>query len=171
MQISRFSNTFLGELISDAEISTRKRKNFNVHSTFSDPSQRLFNAIGIDSYIPPHRHSLDQKSECLIAVSGLFALMTFDEDGSVSSITKFGSEVYFRSDKNCDAGVEIPPNIWHTVIAIEGPAILFEVKPGPFDPMLAKELAPWAPHEDSISGIDYLLILRDIVNKTKNLEN
>jgi len=70
MEIKFFTNSFLEELIFDSLSFERQRKNFNIHTSYDDLCQCLFNAIGIDSYIPPHRHSLDPKQECLIAISG-----------------------------------------------------------------------------------------------------
>jgi cupin fold WbuC family metalloprotein len=164
MSIKLFSNTFLRGLVGDSLLSTRKRQNYNVHEDYSDPCQRLFNAIQVDSYIPPHRHSLDPKSECLIAVGGLFALLIFDVEGRILSVTKFGSEVYYGPDNDYGVGVDIPSNVWHTVLALSASAILFEVKRGPFNPSSSKELAPWAPVEDSPDALEYLQALKNEVD-------
>jgi cupin fold WbuC family metalloprotein len=164
MSIKLFCNAFLRGLVGDSLLSTRKRQNYNLHEDYSDPCQRLFNAIHIDSYIPPHRHSLDPKSECLIAVRGLFALLIFDVEGRILSVTQFGSEVYCGSDDDCGVGVDIPPNVWHTVLALSTSAILFEVKRGPFNPLSSKELAPWAPLEDSPHALEYLQVLKNEAN-------
>lgn len=160
MVIKYFSNSFLNDLTHESLLSSRKRLNFNIHSDHADSCQRLFNAIGIDSYIRPHRHSLDPKHECLIAISGLFSLFIFDDDGRVLSTTKFGSDLYRTSEGNCGVGVEIPPNVWHTVIALSNSAILFEVKAGPFNPLAAKEFAAWAPEENAHNSLEYFESLK-----------
>ena len=160
MVIKYFSNSFLNDLTHESLLSSRKRFNFNIHSDHAESCQRLFNAIGIDSYIRPHRHSLDPKHECLVAVSGLFSLFIFNDNGRVLSITKFGSDLYRTTEGNCGVGVEIPPNVWHTVIALSNSAILFEVKAGPFNPLSAKEFAPWAPEEGELNSIEYLKALK-----------
>ena len=147
-----------------SQLSTRKRKNYNIHAKNGDLCQRLFNAIGVDSYIPPHRHSLDPKQEFLIAVSGLFVLFIFDESGEVLRVIKFGSDLYRKLDINCGAGIEIPPNSWHTVIALSEHAILFEVKEDLFDPLSAKEIAPWAPAEGTPEALHYFAMLKQLVN-------
>ena len=41
------------------------------------------------------------------------------------------------------AGVLVPAGTWHTVLALDDDAILFETKAGPFDPAAPKEPAPW----------------------------
>ena len=69
-----FSSKYLNTLISEAGVSDRKRQHRNIHRSFDEKCQRLMNAIGLESYIAPHRHRLDPKSECLIAVRRLFAI-------------------------------------------------------------------------------------------------
>ena len=160
MDIKIFSNSFLEDLRRESGLSLRKRKNHNLHFDYVDSCQRLFNAIEMDSYIRPHRHSLDPKHECLLALSGLFCLYIFDDTGKILRVTKFGSDLYRITDKNCAAGVEIPPNCWHTVVALSQSAILFEVKAGPFIPSYAKEFASWAPEEGASNSLDYLKSLR-----------
>ncbi|QWD28832.1 cupin fold metalloprotein, WbuC family [Polynucleobacter paneuropaeus] len=63
MSIKDFSIELLDDLSFSASNSRRRRTNFNLHLDYADPCQRLFNAIGVDSYIPPHRHYQDPKAE------------------------------------------------------------------------------------------------------------
>lgn len=117
------------------------------------------NAIGMDSYIRPHRHARDPKAETLIAVRGLFALVIFDDLGNVQEIVRFGSERFADSDA-LSVGVDLTPGIWHTIIALEPGSVLLELKAGPFNPNSAKEPAPWAPEEGTEAGTRYLAELR-----------
>ncbi|GAB3459630.1 hypothetical protein GCM10027321_17820 [Massilia terrae] len=117
----------------------------------------MLNAIGTDSYIRPHRHALDPKTETLFALRGQFALVLFDDSGAPRDIFIFGSGAQPVSP---NAGVELPPGSWHTVIALSEGAILFEVKAGPFRADAAKELAPWAPEEGSAEAPAYFERLR-----------
>jgi len=55
-------------------------------------------------------------------------LIIFNNNGEVSKVNKFGSDLYRMLDVNCGAGVEIPSNVWHTVIALSRSAILLEIK-------------------------------------------
>ena len=151
-----FSSKYLNTLISEAGVSDRKRQHRNVHYSFDDKCQRLMNAIGVESYIAPHRHLLDPKRECLIAVRGLFAAVIFSDKGNVEQIEFFGTEKF----KNLSIGLELPPEAWHTVVALTQGSILCEVKEGPFDPKKAKEFAPWAPSEGSADAQDYFDQLR-----------
>ncbi len=116
--------------------------------------------MGEDSYIRPHRHSLDPKDECLIAIRGQFALVAFGADGKIERVTRFGTEKY----EQCNAGVELPAGLWHTVVALTPGAVLLELKAGPFRSDAAKEPAPWAPAEGSAEAPAYLAHLRHIIN-------
>ena len=154
-----FSSQYFDELLNTAARSQRLRAHANVHHSYADQCQKLFNAIKVNSYIHPHRHSLSPKEECLIAVRGLFGLIEFSEHGGIESITLFGGEKYSQQ-LSIASGVELPAEVWHTVVSLVENSILFEVKSGPFDPALAKELAPWAPEEGGELTQEYLIILR-----------
>ena len=83
---------YLNELTSQAQGSPRKRQHHNIHKSYEDPCQRLFNAIEMGSYIRPHRHATDPRDELLIAIRGLMALVTFDEQGMVTKVVRFGAD-------------------------------------------------------------------------------
>ena len=159
--VFEFSQIAFAELLLEASNSERQRQHRNIHKSYDENCQRLLNAIELDSYIQPHRHLLDPKPETLIAILGCFALYIFDEFGRVENIIKIGSEKYLPTLATC-VGVEIPPKSWHTIVALEPNSILFEMKSGPFDPSRAKELAKWAPSEDSPSAKVYLQDLRSL---------
>lgn len=157
--INIFSKIDFQKLAIQAKGSRRDRASFNLHNSFEEKCQRLFNAVGIDSYIQPHRHSLDPKVETLIAVQGLFAAVTFNDVGQILKILKFGTEK-FADLHDIATCIEIPPTVWHTVIALNEQSILFEVKEGGFTPQLAKEPALWAPLESDPKASSYFQWLR-----------
>lgn len=154
-----FSRHYFDELLTSADQSQRLRAHANVHRSYADQCQKLFNAIKLDSYIRPHRHSLDPKEECLLAIRGLFGLIEFNDEGSITSIILFGSEKY-SEQFSIASGVELPTGVWHTVIALVDQAVLFEVKNGPFNPVFAKEFALWAPEEEDGYAPQYLKTLK-----------
>jgi len=156
MTIRRFSYESLKTLSRKAQRSQRYRKHLNIHTSHKESCQRLLNAIGVGSYIHPHRHLLDPKVESLIAVRGLFALVTFDDVGTVQEIIRFGTEKY-STNEDIDVGVELSPMDWHTVIALVPNSVLFELKPGPFNQDVAKELASWAPDEKDSEEVQHYL--------------
>lgn len=154
-----FSSQYFDDLFATASLSQKLRAHANIHYSYDDPCQRFFNTINANSYIRPHRHSLDPKTECLIAIRGLFGCIVLTNEGLIESVILFGSEKY--SEKlRIASGLELPAGVWHTVVSLADHSILFEVKEGPFDPEIAKEYAPWAPEEGSEGAQDYLSKLR-----------
>ena len=148
-----FSADFLNELTAQAQGSPRKRQHRNIHESYADPCQRLFNAIEPGSYIRPHRHAADPRDELLIAVRGLMALVEFDEQGKATGVVRFGVD---RNGEGLAVAAEVPATTWHTVIALVPGCVLLEVKAGPFDPSQPKDLAKWAPDEGSPAALPYL---------------
>jgi len=105
VSIANFSEGVLASPILNAEVSDRKRQHRNMHRSFDEKCQRLINTIGPESYIAPHRHRLDPKRECLLAVRGLFAAVIFSDNGIVEKIEVFGTEKF----KTLTVGLESPP--------------------------------------------------------------
>lgn len=150
-----FYEKTLNGLNDSAGSNSRLRQHLNIHESFQEPCQRLFNAVHVGSYIHPHRHLLDSKKELLLAVKGKFAIIEFSHVGGFNNATVFGSEKYCDSEDS-SYGVEIPTDRWHTVIALAEGSVLLEVKEGPFIPDSAKELASWAPSVGSPAVDDYV---------------
>jgi cupin fold WbuC family metalloprotein len=91
-------------------------------------------------------------------------LIEFNNLGDIESITLFGSEKY-SEQFSIAAGVELSAEVWHTVVSLVDKSILFEVKSGPFDPSIAKELAPWAPQEGAQEAVAYFSKLQALVKR------
>jgi hypothetical protein len=53
-------------------------------------------------------------------------------------------------------GVDVAPNYFHSVIALSETVVCYEVKPGPYLPVLDKDFAPWAPRENDANASEYL---------------
>lgn len=155
-----FDARYLNGLTEQAKDSVRLRQHRNIHQSYQDACQRLFNAIEPGSYIRPHRHAVDPKDELLIAVRGAMALVTFDEHGAVTDMLRFGGA---NLHLGMAAGAEVPASTWHTVLALEPGCILLEVKAGPFDPNQPKDLAPWAPEEGTPAARAYLDQLLELI--------
>ncbi len=155
-----FWSNFLDNLSTSAKSNIRQRIHHNIHESYADPCQRLFNAIEPESYIRPHRHTTDPRDELLIAIRGSMAFVTFDEEGMVTGVVRFGAD---RHGYGLAVGAEVPANTWHTVIALEPGCVLLEVKAGPFDSNQPKDLAPWAPDEGSPAALRYLTQLIGLV--------
>ncbi len=130
----------LDELTEKARNSPRKRMNFNLHSDLNDPIQRLCNAIEPDTYIRPHRHTDPPTCEIFIILRGSAVLLFFDDAGRIvgRNVLSAGGPVII---------VEIPPEVWHTMAALESGTVFFEVKQGPYVKPEGPNLAKWAPAE------------------------
>jgi cupin fold WbuC family metalloprotein len=148
-----FDAQYLNDLTEKAKNSPRFRQHLNIHRSYQDVCQRFFNAIEPSSYIRPHRHISEPREELLVAIRGTMILITFNDQGSITGILRFGSQ---RHGSDLAAGAEVGSNTWHTVVALESGSVLLEVKAGPFDPNHPKDLAPWAPEEGSEAASDYL---------------
>jgi hypothetical protein len=57
--------------------------------------------------------------------------------------------------------VDSRAGLWHTFFALEDNTVLFEVKPGPYDPIGDKDFAHWAPAEDEADAAEYLMGIED----------
>jgi len=148
-----FDQDYFADLTDRARSNLRLRQHDNIHYSYNDPVQRLFNAIEPESYIRPHRHWSDPRAELLVAIRGKMALMLFDDDGNTLDIHPLGVGC---DDTVSVSAVELNPSTWHTVIALVPDCVLLEIKAGPFDPKQRKDLAPWAPEEEAKMAVrDY----------------
>ncbi len=157
-----FDAEYLNDLTGQAKNSPRLRQHRNIHQSYQDACQRLFNAIEPGSYIRPHRHTSEPREELLIAIRGSMALITFNDQGSVTGILRFGSE---KHGSDFAAGAEVASSTWHTVVALETGCVLLELKAGPFDPNQPKDFAHWAPAEGSALAQGYLQGLAELASK------
>ena len=135
-----FDNDLLDELSLKAKNAPRLRANHNVHASLEEAVQRLFIAIEPGSYVQPHRHPETEKWEFFMMVRGKVAMLTFDEEGRVLQRTELTPIAGMY-------GVEVPPNTWHTVCALETDTVFFEAKQGPYIPLSDKDFASWSPKE------------------------
>lgn len=149
--VEKINKGQLLKVISEAQNSERKRKNFNYHQSFNDPINRMLNAIEPGSYIQPHKHENPDKREVFILLKGKLAVVLFDGHGNITEHVVLDNEENF--------GVEIPPSVWHTIIALETGTIVYEIKDGPYSVADDKNFASWAPKEGDEDCDDYLIKL------------
>lgn len=139
----------LAELYQRAESNHRLRQNYNIHENLDDRCQRFLNAMAPGSYIRPHRHLLSPKPELFWAVAGRLALLIFSDTGDIEMASILGPAGLVRA-------IEVPAGFWHTVVSMEKGSIFLEVKAGPYVPVDASDLAPWAPDPESQEAAVYL---------------
>jgi cupin fold WbuC family metalloprotein len=136
----------LQALHAQAAAGARRRKNLNLHERLDDPVQRLLNDFEPGTYVRPHRHV--DKWELFVLVSGSAALLTFDDASRVRERVELGA--------NAARVVEIPANTWHALVALEAGTVLFETKPGPYDPNTGGDFAPWSPPEGDAAAAGFV---------------
>jgi cupin fold WbuC family metalloprotein len=149
---------FTDRLSQEAVISRRKRKNYNFHTEFSDPINRMLHAMEPETYVQPHKHENPDKREAFIVLSGRVTVVEFDNQGRIT-------EHIVLDPLSGNYGAEIKPRTWHCLIALER-TIVYEVKDGPYDPSDDKYFAPWAPAEGDPDATAYKV---DIINKLSGL--
>jgi cupin fold WbuC family metalloprotein len=140
-----------------ASASPRRRMNHNFHSGPGDNPHRFLNILLEGTYIRPHRHADPPKSESFLVLEGAADVIIFDDGGAITARYRLGS----TSAEGRLWGVDVPPAVWHTVLARTARAVCFEVKPGPWEPATDKEFAAWAPAEGDADAIRYTQSLLD----------
>ncbi len=129
----------IDELLTVAAESPRLRTHKELHERGADsPIQWFLNVICPGSYVAPHFHPEKGKWEWFQILRGRVAVLLFDNEGLVISRCEL------TADDTC--GVEVPPEAWHTIVALE-PAALLELKSGPYLVETDKVFAEWAPKE------------------------
>jgi len=157
--LKALTGDMLDRLTHDAARNARLRVNLNLHDNFQDPCQRLFNAIEPGSYIRPHRHSTPPRPETFLAVRGRLAVILFTPAGKLSEVIEI-------SPGSTQVGVEIAVGEWHSILSLETGSIVFETKPGPYEPISDKDSAAWSPEENSPDAAAYLVDLEHRVGMT-----
>jgi cupin fold WbuC family metalloprotein len=135
-----------------AAASPRRRMNHNFHTGPEDNPHRFLNVLLRGTYVRPHRHSDPAKAESFLVLEGAADVILFDGDGAITARHRLGSE----SSEGHLWGVDLPPGVWHTIVARTDRVVCFEVKPGPWQPANDKEFAPWAPAENDPAAAAYV---------------
>ncbi|HGX93144.1 MAG TPA: cupin fold metalloprotein, WbuC family [Candidatus Tenderia sp.] len=143
-------DVLLSALQQQAKASPRRRAHRNIHTELSDPVQRLLIAIEPDSYVKPHRHLDAAKWELFLVLKGRIAALIFDEEGRIEK------RMMLSTTSGGQLGFEIPPGVWHCVVALEPDTLFFEVKPGPYVQPTDKDFARWAPNEGEAACASFL---------------
>ncbi len=146
----------LDRVTSEAKSSPRLRKNFNFHASNEAACHRLLNAVEPGTYIRPHRHNDPAKGEAIVVVRGRLGLLLFDEAGEVTAthLLEAGGE---------KIGVDLPPASFHSLVSLETGTIFFEAKAGPFVPLIADEIASWAPAEGDAAAAGFRIQMEELV--------
>lgn len=116
----------LDETSAQAKASSRLRMNWNLHESFEDSVQRMFNALEPGTEVPIARHP--DSAESLIILRGCLRILIFNDQKEIIEDVVIDP----RSD---NIGYHIPKGVWHQVQSLEGGTILFETREGPYAPV------------------------------------
>ena len=146
------NDELLGELRKQAQMSERKRQNFDLRTSPEDTSQRMLNVLEPGTKVPIHRHL--RTSESVVCLEGcldwlFFAeqsgkaeryeeLPTGDSGGPVHEGEKAVDETCFREvarfrvcPREGSYGIQVPKMVWHS-IEVHEPSTIFEAKDGKY---------------------------------------
>ena len=156
-EVKLISTSLFDTVAALAEASPRLRMNHNFHSGPGDNPHRFPNVLLRGTYIRPHRHFVPPKSECFLVLEGMADVILFDDGGAITARHRLGAD----SPQDRLWGVDIPPGVWHTILARTARVVCFEVKPGPWVASNDKEFAGWAPPENDPDAAAYCNALLD----------
>ncbi len=128
----------LAQLSSAAKDSSRQRAIHCFHEGDADLMHRMLNALEPTTYVQPHKHP--DKCEAFIILKGSILFVIFDEKGNIIK------HEILAAGADC-LGLEIPPQTYHTLIALEEGTVIFEIKHGPYNALTDKVFAAWSPKE------------------------
>ncbi len=141
----KINSELINQVSEQAQVSSRRRKNYNFHEQDVDLLQRMLNAMEPDTYIQPHKHENPDKVEAFFVLKGSILLVEFNENGEIT-------DHCVLNPLQGNFGGEVSPRTWHTLISLEKGSVAYEVKDGPYDPTIDKQFAPWAPEEGEMGG-------------------
>jgi cupin fold WbuC family metalloprotein len=143
------------QIMWQAKKSKRRRSILRLHQ-HQDLVQRMVNAVMPSSYVRPHKHENPDKVELFNILKGKVAVLKFNEIGEVEGVLELDEQGPIKI-------VEIPPRTYHAIVALQ-PSALLEIIEGPYVEATHKQMATWAPHENSPKAGDYLIYMTSIVD-------
>ncbi len=146
MTLKLISQLLLDEISYKAKGASRLRMNHNIHDRLDDPVNRMLNALEPGTYLRPHRHLSPPKDEAYVVLRGELDVLLFDEEGNLIQREILSPEKGLY-------GVDIPAGVWHSMIVRQPGTVIYEVKQGPFVPLVPEDFASWSPEPEDESGI------------------
>ena len=156
--ILTIDSALLSDLLQQARLSSRRRAILCLHDGDWEHAHRMLNALTVETYVRPHRHEDKHKGEGFIILRGKLALLVFTNTGEID----FEQSKVLSADGGC-LGMDIPPGVWHSLVALED-AVIYEVKGQPAGGYIQaedKNFAPWSPEEGSREADEYCRFLHE----------
>lgn len=154
--VQTIDSALLDHLLRQACSSSRRRAILRLHDGDWEHAHRMLNALAVGTYVRPHRHKDKHKGEGFVILRGKLALLIFDDAGEVDS----ERSRILSAEAGC-LGMDIPPGVWHSLIALED-SVIYEVKGQPgggYVQELDKDFAPWSPEEGAREAGEYCRLL------------
>ena len=114
-----------------AQASTRLRMNYNLHESFEDSVQRMFQALEPGTEIPIARHPYS--SETLIMLRGKLRVLIYDDNKNII-------EDVVIAPNTENIGYHITKGTWHKVESLESGTVCFETREGPYAPVAEEDI-------------------------------
>ena len=124
-------STIIDETTLRASESPRLRMNYNLHESFEDSVQRMFNALEPGTIVPIARHPYS--SETLIMLRGKLRVLIYDDNKNIIE------DVVIAPNAE-NIGYHIPKGTWHKVESLEHGTICFETREGPYAPVAEEDI-------------------------------
>lgn len=125
------SESRLTQVSFEAKASPRLRMNYNLHESFEDQVQRMFNALEPGTEIPIARHPYS--NETLIMLRGKLRVLIYDDNKSII-------EDVVIAPNTDNIGYHIPKGTWHKVESLESGTVCFETREGPYAPVAEEDI-------------------------------
>ena len=125
------TTAILDETTAKAKESPRLRMNWNLHQSFEDSVQRMFNALEPGTEVPIARHP--DSEESLIILRGRLRVLIFNDQKEII-------EDVVIDPRTENIGYHIPKGVWHQVQSLEEGTICFETREGPYAPVAEKDI-------------------------------
>jgi cupin fold WbuC family metalloprotein len=154
--VRTIDSALLDELLQRARRSPRRRAILCLHDGDWEHAHRMLNALTVGTYVRPHRHEDMHNGEGFILLRGKVALLIFTDPGEID----FERSRVLSAGAGC-LGMDIPPGLWHSLVAIED-TVIYEVKGQPAGGYVQardKDFAPWSPEEGSREADEYCGLL------------
>ncbi len=153
MEIPQLSREEIEKYLTEARNSERRRALKILHERGAELN-RTVNFMMADTYLQPHNHPFEEgkeKIERYKILGGKLAIVFFDDAGNVtrSVILDEKNDVY-----------AVNPSEWHTPVVLSEYALCYEEVKGVYDPAHYKQMAKWAPKENTPQVPEYLNFLK-----------
>ena len=126
-----FNDTFLDQLLEQAQASPRLRMGHDLRNSADDQSQRMFNALIPGTEVPIHRHPTS--NETVVILRGRLTEVYYDEKGNET-------KRYELNPQAGNLGMSIPAGQWHNLKSLESGTILAEAKDGRYQPVSEEDI-------------------------------